>query len=606
MSRYALGALGTKEKTLHIDRFGGLDAGRLAAGQLTDADNVRILTGGALCALPTVLPVTLADSAPLGGVYSLCSEYDADYETHVTPAWVYANIAPAATLGYTSLLESSARLLVADIGMGGKVNGGYRNALGAFSEDGCTYVLYEAVYNLIDQRRVQDYTRYNKGTVSQFSASDADKGYYTAVGTLTQLWLDRISGSTVESRLLEATFTERKRLSSTYALATIVQADGGEAHYVSIDHLPQIGGAYSGRPDRVYIDIYPDLADYKAASAIAAGTRRVVRCFNRVEGEGDLGALGAHRLLLPDMRILGEDGSLSAAVDIPRMTAAVQHFDRLFGISGSRLYASVSGNCADFTEGVDDLPPTAAWQTVTPDGGGFTAILSFDGKVVVFTEQSMLTVRGSALPFTLSYEGAWGCPRAEAAIALGGWLYFVSEDDVLRWNGSRVESIGQGLPRGLDLAHACLGTHGGLVCLGAYGFDGMLLYDPQSGCWTARRSAVPDVFLGEGVLLANGRPWRTEDAPSIFSADVTLGAAERRRITALTLTAHFGHDSYLEVYSAAGRLLWRHDSFLGGTTTLTLPVQALLCESEPLHLEGYGEVILYALSARYAPLRHYK
>ncbi len=604
MSRHALKPLGGGEKTLCLDRFYGLDDGGRVAGQLVDADNVCIRTGGALCPIPSAAPLPLSDSVLHSGVYTLCSEYDTDYETPVTPAWVYAHIAPRAVLDYSSILESSARLLVADVGMGGRVNGRYRNALGAFSEDGCTYVLYEAVYNLIDQRRVQDYERLDGGTVSQFSALNADKGYYTAVGTLTQLWLDRIEGLSVESRLVDAVFTERERLSATYAYATLVCVDGGASHYVSADFLPQLGAAYTGRPDKVYTDVYPKLSGYAAASALATGTRRAVSCYNRVAGEGDFGAVGAHRLLVPDMRLVTEDG-LSAPVDMPRMTAAVQHLDRLFGISGSRLYASAAGNCADFTEAVDDLPPTAAWQTVTPDGGGFTAILSFDGRVVAFTEHSMLTVRGNALPFTLSYEGAWGCPRAEAAVTLGDWLYFVSGEDVLRYNGSRVESIGQGLLRGLDLAHACLGTHGGLVQLGAYGFDGTLLFDPQSGCWTARRTAVPDVFLGEGVFLADGRLWRTEESVGDFSCAITLGVGTRRRITAITLTAHFDRASRLAIRSDAGTLLWQHESDGGGVQTVTFPV-SLLCESEPLRLEGHGDVTVYAPAVRYTPLRYYK
>lgn len=597
-----LSRFGLSEKTLQIDRFHGFDVGKMQAGQLTDAENVRILAGGALGSIPEAVPLPTADSAPLGGVYTLCAEYDADYETPVTPAWVYAHIAPASVLAYAGNLESTARLLVADVGMGGKVNGRYRRALGAYTDGESICVLYEAIYNLIDQRRSSEYIGYNNGTVVQFDADDAENGYYTALGTLTQLWLDRIRGDRVESKLLDAAFIERKRLSSAYARSTLVRKDGGAFHYVTIDNLPQIGGVYTGRPDKVYAEVYPTLAEYAAVGALSADTRRAVAYYNRVPADGEAGAVGAHRLLLPDMRLLADDG-LSETVNMPRMTAAVQHFDRLFGIGGSHLYASAAGNCTDFTEAVDDLPATAAWQTVTPDGGGFTAIASFDGKVVVFTESAMLTVRGNALPFSLSYEGAWGCPRAEAVTSLGDWLYFVSGGDVLRYNGSRVESIGGTLPRDLDLAHACLGKSGGTVCLGAYGFDGTLLFDPQSGCWTARRSDVPDVFLGDGMMLSNGVPWRTEDTCGAFAAAVTLGTGARRRITALTLSARFAAGSSLAVYSAAGRLLWHHDSAEGEIVTVTLPVSALRIEEEPLALSGYGDVILYALSARYAQIR---
>lgn len=604
MSRHATVPFGQGEKTLHIERFRGMDVGSLLSGQLTDAHNVHILSGGALHSMLAEQQIPLADSAPLGGVYTLCDEYDADYETRVNADWVYENLCPKSVLQYNKGLETTARLSVADVGMPGKQNGAYRRVISAFSEGDRLYVFYDAVYNLIDQRRYQEYEKVGSGIVSTFYTED-DGEYYAAVCTLTQLWVDCIDArGRIESRLVDAYLRERGRLDSPYDKATLVQKGTDPFHYISSNYIPQLGAAYSGSPDRVYTDIYPTLATrYAAESALTDRDRRAVRCYNRDPGEGELGAVGEKLLLLPDMQLLArEDGwsltDVSAA--LPQMTAAVQHFDRLFGIYGSHLYASAAGNCADFGEGTD---ASAAWHTVTPDGGGFTAILSFDGQVVVFTERSMLTVRGSELPFTLSYVGAWGCPRAEAAVALGDWLYFVSGNDLLRYNGSRVESIGRALMRDLVLADAILTAADGKVAVSVIGFDGVLFYDPASESWSARRGATPDRFLGE-TMLAGGALYRLFAKEGDFAADVCLGSGTRRRITSVTFTAYLAPQSILRLEDADGNVLLRMDEVYGETATHTAAVHTLYNESEPLRLTGSGEVILYGITLRYAPLRH--
>lgn len=598
MSRPLL-PFGIKGKTVHIDRFRGLDAGAMRAGQLLDADCVEILAGGALRSVAGAERLPIAETPVLDGVYTLCPEYDADYEIPVSTAWVYANVCPAEALGYTTAESGASRLLIRDVGLAGKQDGRYRSLLGAFRASGRIHVLYASVYTVIHHRRTQDYEKYSGGTLSQFLASAVPSGT-SKICTLTQLWMDVIDSGHTESLLVDATLTPVETIPTADARATLVKVDGGEFHYVTDDYLPQIGGSYTGHTDKVYADYYARAAEYPVVSTMTAEARRVVACYNRIPGEGELGAIGAHSLLLPDMRLLHADGTLSAPIEgLPRMTAAVQHLDRLFGIAGNRLYASTAGNCADFTT-ADGA--SAAWETVTPDGSGFTAILSFDGRVVAFTESSMLTVRGNELPFSLSCEGAWGCPRAEAAVTLGGWLYFASGGDVLRYNGSRVESIGQGLPRGLDLAHAALGTDGGSVLLGAYGFDGVLLYDPQSGCWTARHGAVADAFF-DGFYLAGGNAWRTGKETGPFSAAVTLGCGERRRIHAVTVTAFLARDSLLTLHDARGQILWRAEGMEEGLCTRTFPAPSVLCAEEPFFLGGTGDVTVYHLAAHYAPTR---
>lgn len=613
MSRYTVRPIAGKRASLEIDGFSGLDIGSIAPGQLTDAHNMHVLSGGALHTLLSEKKITLSDSEPLGGVYTLYSLYDARYEKQVTPEWVYQNICPEAVMHYENNLQSASRILLADVGMPGKVNGGYRHLIAAFSDGEDTYVLYDAVYNMIDQRRTDTYSKVGDGyTVQFYNGFLATEKTYAAAGTLTQLWMDRISpAGNVTALLISATFKQRTKLNSGFSKATLISENGKTCRYAGSGYLPDLGEAYNASPDAVYERAYPTLAaDYTPISAWEGDMRRLVRYNNRTAGEGEYGAVGEKLLLLPDMRLLVHESDgwrIAEETDsIPEMTAAVQHFDRLFGIAGDRLYASASGNCTDYAVSEDPTAVHTAWETVTPSLGGFTAIASFDGQVVVFTASSMMTVRGTALPFSLSYVGAYGCRSQDAVAALGGWLYFASDGDILRYNGSRVESIGQGLPRDYVLADARLCTAGGLLAVSLIEMDGLYFYDPQSKSWSSRHGKAAIGFPGEGLMLASpgvvSVPYRIFGGDGDFSATVSLGCGAHRRLCAVTVTARLAPQAVLQVKDAAGNTLLQLDDVYGETVTRTAALPGVYTDMAEFSLTGKGDVTLYCLRVQYVQL----
>lgn len=609
MKPYVLQPLAHKRTMLTVDRFYGQDCGNLRAGRLTASDNMRVLAGGALQSLPVETAIPIAPSAPLAGVYTLCAEYDASYETKVTAEWVYANVCPADVLAYEKNMGSTSRILIADVGMPGKQNGGYRHPIAVFSDADATYVLYDAVYNLIDQRRSEEYSKVGSGTVVQFnSASSSTTTAGTFVCTLTQLWLDRIEPcGAVTSSMVTAVLQKHETVASTLCKATLVRESGKEFRYITSGYLPNLGASYTGSPDAIYERVYPTLAtDYASRSAWEGELRRAVRYNNRTAGEGEFGAVGEKLLLLPDGQLLVRESGgwrlVAASESIPKMDAAVQHFDRLFGIAGDRLYASAAGNCTVYTPPADEADVYAAWEAVTPSIGGFTAVVSFDGAVVAFTASEMMTVRGGTLPFSLSHEGAYGCPHRDAVLPLGGWLYFVSGADILRYNGSRVESIGQGLPKDAWQLDASLSAAGGMVVLRFASAEGIYLFDPHSESWSFRRCASVTLF-GEELLFRerNGVlvPCRVFGEAGDFGAAVSLGAIPPWRVYAVTVTAKLQPTATLTVADAQGRALLRLRDTDGETVTRTavFPPNA---NGAALTLYGSGEVTVYGMRVQIA------
>lgn len=603
MSRYTVKPLGNGKSETVIDRFYGLDAGTLRKGQLTAAHNMHILSGGALHTMLAEQKIPLSDSASLAGVYTPCTEYDTRYETKVTPEWIYAHLCPAAVLNWPEKLVSTSRILVADVGMPGRVNGGYRHPVGAFSDGATTYVLYDAVYNIIDQRRGEEYSKVGSGIVAHFNSANSitsDTG--STVCVLTQLWLDRITRTGVTSTLVTATLDKRTVLGSGFNKATLVREEGKDFRYISDGYLPDLGASYTGSPDAVYERVYPTLAsDYTPRSVWEGEMRRLVHYNNRTAGEGEFGAVGEKLLLLPDGHLLvkGNGGWRFVAADaqMPAMDAAVQHFDRLFGIAGDRLYASAAGNCANYVPASDPTDTDAAWEAVAPGRGGFTAIASFDGAVVAFTATDMMTVRGNALPFSLSFEGAYGCPSQDAVVPLGGWLYFVSGADVLRYNGSRVESIGKALPREVWNTSASLSTADGMLAVRFLHLAGLYFYDPHSESWSFRDCEEATAFFGEGILFRSpgvvSVPYRIFGTEGDFSASVSLGALPPRFIRAIGITALLAPLAGLTVADARGKALLVLQGEYGKAVTRTAYFSA--AEGEGITLRGNGEVTVYGL-----------
>ncbi|MBQ5389935.1 MAG: hypothetical protein IIU58_03415 [Clostridia bacterium] len=607
-------------KALEVFGFSGLYDSMRKSGMLLDCDNVHVLSGGAVASLlaDKKIDITANMPEPIAGVYTYYSRHDPRYERVTTTEWVYQNVCPADVLNYADGTTYASRLLIADVGMPAKTENGYRDLLGAFSDGQNTYILYTAVYNLVDQRRYIEIEGSDTGIKILFdSCTDEEYGSFAKVCTLTQVFLDVIGeDQTVTTTLLTANLEVHRTLPASYGYSVMVSTDRVNYRYVSLDYTPSIGMGYTIYEDKVYNLIYPELATaYEAIANPPILPTGMVRYRNRIHGDAPYGSQGEKLLLLPDMRLLTDTGSgwkLEAPSEtMPVMRAAVQHFERLFGIYYDRVYASVSGNCSDFTEAVDNLPATDGWQAVTGDAGGFTAIASFDGKVIIFTAQNMMTVRGTDLPFSLSCVGSFGCTNQKSLAVCGDWLYFISADGIRRYNGSRVESIGDALPRGLRYTDATLTAVNGLVIVHLDDFDGLYIYDPASEAWSRCARGVDGIRLVVGgsrtaLHWQNGAtmPYALFEERGEFSFSISLAHGGRRRVRSVAVTARLAPEASLRICDAAGRELLYMDGLYDETATRTCLVRGMYQDGGALYFSGRGEITLYGVRITYAPMHN--
>ncbi|MBQ2274442.1 MAG: hypothetical protein II334_03130, partial [Clostridia bacterium] len=532
------------KKRIAIDRFLGIDEGSLDVGRLVDCDNVCVLSGGALKSLLSTEEIDVGVSADLTGVYTYLQYYDPRYEKQVSPEFIYANVCPKNVLNYTKNTHLTSRILVSQNGYFGKTEDGYTNVLASFVDDGTIYVLYDAVCTIIDQRRTSVISSVGNGIVALFNSriSEAD-GTSTYVYNVKQLWLDTIKDKKVTSKLINAVLTKRHTASGNYANCTLVSEDGKTFRYTSADYKPSLGAYYAAYSDDIYEQLYPTIGNaYKPNTTIENKKRQLVRFRNSRESEN----AKENFVYLPDMLLISGNGSEWSVKEtsMPSFDGAVQHFERLFAFKGEKLYASVKGSCTDFTEGVDNLPISAGWQTVTSDKSGFTSIASFDGKVVAFTDKSMMTVKGVDLPFSISYVGAYGCKSPSSIAIYGGQMYFSSHSGILAYNGSSVKCISNCLPKDFVFEDAKLTVSNGFLVVEFPLFKGFYLYNPKSDSWTCQKGEYLSSIMpgGDGGAIVrkseNGyKLYSTFSKESEFEFSFFYDTGIPKRITAVTVTA---------------------------------------------------------------------
>ena len=601
------------KKAIDIDRFSGIYSGGIKSGSLFDSDNVTVLPGGGVKALLKAKEIDVGSSDSLAGVYSYYTYTDSNYEIKTTAEWVYENICPKSILAYDKGFTAASRILVANVGMPGKTENGYRNIVAAYCDGDRLLVIYDAVYNIIDQRRSDEFSAEESGYIITFDAGEIDAGAGTTVYTLTQLWLDVIEDGDISSFLLDAELEKRETLGSKYDLGRMVAKKDKVFHYTSTEYAPDIDATYTIYPDKVYTDIYPKLAtEYPVAIPSSTRDRHIVRYTNSEDDGSVYGSSGEKLIFMPDMRLLSEkDGgwTLEARSEtIPQMEKALYHLERLFGYYGDTLYISVKGNCTNYTPSDGNLPQTGAFSVTTADTGGFTDIVSFDGKVIAFTEKSMMIIEGDTLPFSVTYERAYGCRSHRALTVCGGYMYFASYGGVYRYNGSSVECVSQTLPYGFDYEEAKLTNYGGLVLAYFSNDDALYIFNPQSKHWTKQKEANTGAFFPDGggkyIFYHAGEKKLYElfSEKGEFSFAISLGAGERKKICAVTVCAEAGFEDSLTLTDRDGNELMCIDDAYEERVTRHCALRNKYIDTENIYFRGSGDVTLLSLRVEYLPV----
>lgn len=571
----------------HIEeilKFRGIDRAN-RDGAFAACENVRVCSAGEIESLLAAANVDIMAGSllPQEGVYTTYADCDDNYETYMQSSEMFLRIAPKRVLkerGNTAVM----RMMIGRTSKYGKNEHGYRHILGAYQYDGRLYILYDAVYRIIDQRFNNTITKIDGWLISIYENEKS------GVCNLYQLWLDEIQPSgQISSILLDAVEEQKNNISNSIARDMTVKTADGYRH-ITDDFTPVISGAMLYY-DRTYAQYYDTLHDVSLPDA-SFTARTVVSCRDHRY---------TYRLILPDMLFVTVDDEgctlTSLGEDLPPFTHAVQHFGRLFGIVGDRLYASRVGDFTDFTPPSDpSADPDGPYFTTAVGGDGdFTAVCSFDGKLIAFTKNRMLTTVGQSLPFTWRQIAAVGCADAAAVCTQAKEICFVSADGVYLWSGGKVAVISGAL--GLaEYTGATLSFVGDLLvlCKGTR----LYFYDTKSGLWSLRTVENGTRLCGGegGAALctdAGGtKVCRLFSADGDFSFSLRTNSWKRRRILSVSVRAAISPTASLSLAAADGSAVYEFHGD-GEMQTYTARLRHHYATSDILRFLGHGKVKIY-------------
>ncbi len=591
-----------KKSAVDLKSFSGLDFTSFRDGALTDAENVTVMSGGAISSLLHEKKLNFYTDVELrDGVYTLCNNYDPEYETPVSRDWIYKNVFPERVRPYAE--SECSRLLVKGIGMPPKTKDGYRSVKGAYSDGERLFIFYEARYNIIDNYRDGIFEAVGSALAWRFySGEENEKGSVVNFYTLTQLFLDVIDGGSVESSLVDAKLDLARTVTADkYKWSCLISEDKVNYKYTSTTYIPIVGQAYTAYFDRVYTELYGSLEEENAKNPHEFSEKSIIVYNNLEDGGDEFSAAGTRLLVLPDMRLLVRSNARWKMSDevcgwMPDIEKSVQLYDRLYAISGEKLYVSRKEYCTDFnTE--DELKEGAPFEMSTADAGGFTAIAAFGGRVAVFTRKSMLTLRGSELPFTLSHEADCGCTGSLATVS--GKLCFVSENGIFQTGGGTPVCISGSLPKEVDYLAVTLSSFGGMLLASVPTLEKILVYNPASSAWSTL-SLCGDVhaMIDDFVILREGggfAVYRLFSDTGDFEFSVALENRGRKRLKSVAVTASAAPDSELCLYDDEGNVLLEIYAPSDVPVTKTVSLRREYIDHAKLRFGGFGDVTVYGI-----------
>lgn len=118
---------------------------------------------------------------------------------------------------------------------------------------------------------------------------------------------------------------------------------------------------------------------------------------------------------------------------------------RVFGVSGSRIFASENGSYASYNlDTSEDFDENNAWYSATQDGGDFYAITSYGGHVTAFKSDKLYELYNTKNPFRIKEICNIGAISANSVACAANVLFFTSHNGVYRYTGSYPKEISEG------------------------------------------------------------------------------------------------------------------------------------------------------------------
>lgn len=177
----------------------------------------------------------------------------------------------------------------------------------------------------------------------------------------------------------------------------------------------------------------------------------------------------------------------------PAIQYAVVHQSRVFGVGGSKVYASGFNDYTNWNlDTVGEYNESNAWcsssQSNTKADGDFTGITTFQNSVLLFKKDNMQEVRNNKNPFRLLDIFNEGAVNNQSVQDVNGILIFCTGEKVITYNGGnpRIISHPLGMKKFVDPISGTDGRCYFLYCKDEGNNARLFVYDTYVGEWSER------------------------------------------------------------------------------------------------------------------------
>ena len=316
------------------------------------------------------------------------------------------------------------------------------------------------------------------------------------------------------------------------------------------------------------------------------------------------------------------------AITIARTVPDLEHFcvneNRLWGCSGSMIYASALGDPFNFN--VFDGLSTDSWQSSTLDAGEFTACVSYLGYPVCFKEEAVYKVYGDKPSnFQWTPSSRLGVKRGchNSLAVAGETLFYLSRVGVCAYTGGVPALISDALGANTRWSGAAAGSDGVRYYISMTDGENwhLFVYDSRYQIWHREDDAHALGFAfwdgGLGMLCVDGKLWRVDGAKGTAEGAISWSAEfadsdnfyettdtnsqNRKGTLRLLIRASITKDSTITVKL-------RYDDGAASTVgTLTgetgakkksyiIPLILRRCDHYRLSLDGTGDAVIYSIT----------
>jgi hypothetical protein len=130
---------------------------------------------------------------------------------------------------------------------------------------------------------------------------------------------------------------------------------------------------------------------------------------------------------------------------IPNADFITPFNNRIFGVDGTKIFASAAGSYVDYDlDTADDFDGNNAWYSATQSGGDFTHICTYGGRPVAFKADMLYELYNDKNPFRIKEISRIGTFNGSSVCEVNSTLFYANKDGIYAYGGSYPRSVSEG------------------------------------------------------------------------------------------------------------------------------------------------------------------